>query len=225
MSFAYSSTAFSCRTSVVPDRLENADEILHFISENTSHAYRERKTIEASIPLPIEVNTPENRFRRNREIEERTLLASLVLSGSSRSGWFERVVGNIVSAYGLKSLEFLTDQEDQMPYVWPDESWRYRFTVLNEAQAALAKRDIEEILNLSRKDPQRIGDLTEDGWSGEDVIEAISETGVAQQPSFVFGDEGQGLMYLFAFFRSLLLVLEDAIGNHGVVVCFQRHPD
>ena len=215
MSFSYHCTVFALPQKELPSSFETVDEQQSFIIEQQNRAHAALEKLE-----PRHHALPRKDWIK---LSEQVLRSTLVLCGSSRGGWFERVMGAIIRAYGAKSLEFITDAEQHAPFIWPDPTWRFRSTSIEPQDIPAVAQEIRSGISWCEENAALVGELSSDGFLAEDVLEAVESHDVTFDASS-YAYEGEGFNYLFVFLRSLLVILDEARARGLVVVVYQQHP-
>lgn len=209
MSFSYASTAFALPAADVPLSFGSTDALLHFIQSQIARARDHEQRLCAD--------------GHASDSGEQTLLTARVLCGASSSGWFDRVLENVIKECGAGQLAFLTDNEDEAPFVWPDEDWRYRYTILDAARMGAVMNDLRALIDWSTDHTEQVGELI-DWYSPAEVAAAVQHTDITWALC-TRTEEGIGPDYLFVFLRSFLALLERAHAAGELVVFFQKQPD
>lgn len=216
MSWHNKSIVFALPKDLIPTTFETVEGQHGFVIAQSNRAYLKRKEIE-------QAQEPKNQPGNWLEIGRSVLLSSLVLRGLSRSGWFEKVLEDLIGQQGETALDFLTEKEDQAPFVWAneDEDFRYRYTALDSPRLSAVAADVRSLIAWCESNPDLAATLISDGFSRDDVLEAIHLEDIAYDMAD-YVDDGIGPDYLFCYLRGLLVILDRALAQGFAVVCFQE---
>lgn len=231
MTFRYRSDTFALPAAAIPAQFSTTTELMLFIEQQMQRG-REALQAIASGPCSPSLDSPgldspgldsPGRTSPCQTHAAEALERALVLHGSSSSGWFERVLENLLDASGSRHLGFLTEKDEVAPFTWPDENWRFRCTVLDAQAVAQAAAEVRILIRWCSEHPALTGELL-DWYAADEVTAAIACADVMIDVA-AYIEEGLGPAYLFAYLRSLqhLLDCAQAAGLH--VLHFQKHPD
>lgn len=212
MTFRYRSDTFALPAADIPPGFADTASLMHFVQQHVDRGFaamRELNSHNQNSPCLITA--------------QEALERSLVLHGSSSSGWFERVLENLLQAQGARHLDFLTEQDEGAPFTWPDENWRFRCTVLDAGAIERCIGEIGALMAWCSEHTDLVGELLD--WYAADEVQAAINCNDVTVDAADYTSEGVGPAYLFVYLRSLLRLLEGASTAGLLVFHFQKHPE
>jgi len=131
MSHAYISLTFSVCSAQLPKDFLALEELKTFVEQVTKNSYTEQKNISHA-----------------RDVGN----ASLVLYGSSRSGWFQDAIQNCAHVHKSSALEFLTYRHYDRRFESEHGDY-YSVSVLDSVKIESASSEIVRLFEWAKQDP------------------------------------------------------------------------
>lgn len=141
--------------------------------------------------------------------------------GSTRSGYAIYTLAEILKAKPFPALEFLTDTGHD--YSFPGEHGEESLvTVLDRARQEEVIAAFQQLFGDLTAAPEIVYEAENFGHLCDgDVEAALARDYVSASPSLdsaIYGDEGEGADYMFAYLRSVLKVIQNAHAEGKVAV-------
>jgi hypothetical protein len=219
MSTTYDSTTFSVPLDQAPDDFSSHEGVESFLSTFCSRSLEQQR----------EIRHP-----------QRLGNASLTLHGVTRSGWCQWAIDNLIAPCGAPGLAFLTRREADWRVDF--EEGYYLVSYLDAPKIALAVEGIQRVFAWAELNPLILAGLLpgyeiRPDYSEKDrrkyeldiekiMLDAVLDEIISVRPhrDVPYAEDGTGPEYLFAFLRTMLVIMQVAAERREIVAHIQVLP-